>query len=110
MKGAVLRRWPRKGARPVSLSLAGRRVYVAGENESPSLAPLAGGDTLLVTPSASCPALCRVSTPWDTQRYEDVDGRVKPGHDGEGVTCTRAALTSGTSGSLPLVGRARVGV
>jgi hypothetical protein len=38
---------------------------------------------VVVSITPSCPALCRVSTPYFEQRQgKGVDGRDKPGHDG----------------------------
>ena len=56
-------------------------------------------------PCSSCPDLIRAPTPWERQRHEDVDGRVKPGHDAQGGNLTRATFPSGTVGSLPTASR-----
>src|ERR1700730_9363659 len=51
---------------------------------------------------SSCPALCRASTTMGPKDKKDVNGRQKPGHDGD-LSALRAASQGPTVNLLPLI-------
>jgi hypothetical protein len=65
---APIRRREQRGEIAVAVGLAHERGAV--------------GEVGLHDSQWSCPALCRASTPFSLKK-QDVDGRVKPGHDAE---------------------------